>query len=228
MASAIIALLPDPAGPRISNRCFSISAAMSLCRSDLRPTNGKARVLSTMRLSLSCCLKSCPRFNMSPELCSLPGVIGRFARRYANSTAMSFFRIPQGVQRYNQRRAGLPNWDNSGPASLFGAREQRIAIDFLPPKRLLTVWLVCERIKTVSKPHLFDPLRLSAERKQTPQIVEKPRNRKEAKDAVEAIHAPPEQKVRGSNPLGRTTFFFRDFQAGRQAIGLWSNSAPGW
>jgi hypothetical protein len=62
-----------------------------------------------------------------------------------------------------------------------------------------------KRIKTVSKPHLFDPLKLSAERKQTPHIVEKPRDRIEAKDAVEALHAPPEQKVRGSNPLGRTT-----------------------
>ena len=50
------------------------------------------------------------------------------------------------------------------------------------------------RIKTVSKPHLFDPLRLSAERKQTPHIVEIPRNWIGLKEALEAVHAPPEQK----------------------------------
>jgi hypothetical protein len=49
-------------------------------------------------------------------------------------------------------------------------------------------------IKTASKPHLFDPLRLSAERKQTPHIVEIPRNWIGLKEALEAVHAPPEQK----------------------------------
>ena len=62
------------------------------------------------------------------------------------------------------------------------------------------------RIKTVSKPLDFWLIGLSAERKQTPHIVEKPRNRMEAKDPLEVVHAPPEQKVRGSNPLGRTTY----------------------
>ena len=64
-----------------------------------------------------------------------------------------------------------------------------------------------DRIKTVSNPPFCSILcRLSAERKQTPQIVEKQRNRIGLKEALETVHAPPEQKVRGSNPLGHTTF----------------------
>jgi hypothetical protein len=45
------------------------------------------------------------------------------------------------------------------------------------------------------KPLLFDPLRLSAERKQTPHVVEIPRNWIGLKEALEAVHAPPEQKA---------------------------------
>jgi hypothetical protein len=63
------------------------------------------------------------------------------------------------------------------------------------------------RIKTVSKPLLFDPFGLSAERKQTPHIVERPRNWIGLKEALEAVHAPPEQKVVSSNLTGRTSFF---------------------
>jgi hypothetical protein len=53
---------------------------------------------------------------------------------------------------------------------------------------------------------LFGPLRLSAERKQILHIVEIPRNWMGLKEALEEVYAPPEQKVRGSNPLGRTNF----------------------
>ena len=43
---------------------------------------------------------------------------------------------------------------------------------------------------------------LLAERKQTPQIVDKPRD---GIEALEAVRGAPEQKVGGSNPPGRTT-----------------------
>ena len=58
--------------------------------------------------------------------------------------------------------------------------------------------------RTVSEPLNLSLLRLSAERKQTPQIVEKPGKRIGLKEALEAIDGPPEQKVGGSNPIGRT------------------------
>jgi hypothetical protein len=65
------------------------------------------------------------------------------------------------------------------------------------------------RIKTVSKHLLFDPFGLSAERKETPHIVERPRNWIGLKEALEAVHAPPEQEVTGSNLVGRTTLIRR-------------------
>jgi hypothetical protein len=62
--------------------------------------------------------------------------------------------------------------------------------------KLLTFSPSCiHRIRTVSKPLLFDLLGLSAERKQTPQIVEKSRYGMELKEALEAVFAPPQQQA---------------------------------
>lgn len=48
------------------------------------------------------------------------------------------------------------------------------------------------RIKTLES----EPAGLSAERKQTPQIVEKPRNRIGLKEGLEAVNVPPKYPIR--------------------------------
>ena len=61
--------------------------------------------------------------------------------------------------------------------------------------------------KTVSKLHLFEPLRLLFERKQVPQIVVIVRIRRKTTEPLEATRLLWAQGVRSSNLLAPTIFF---------------------
>ena len=56
------------------------------------------------------------------------------------------------------------------------------------------------RIKTVSKAHSFERWDLPLSEEQTPHIVEKPKNRRDAVEPKEARCRPYKQEVRGSSP----------------------------
>jgi hypothetical protein len=63
------------------------------------------------------------------------------------------------------------------------------------------------RIRTVPKPLELSPFGLSAERKQTPQIVEKPKDKAETKESKEANFSLDTQEVTDSSSVKPTTSF---------------------
>jgi hypothetical protein len=69
-----------------------------------------------------------------------------------------------------------------------------------PSIALVALIFRTDRIKTVSKPDLFEPWGLPLSEEQTPHIVEKPENRRDAVEPKDAIRLPYKQEVRGSSP----------------------------
>ena len=61
------------------------------------------------------------------------------------------------------------------------------------------------RIKTVSKPLELMPLGLAAERKQTPHVVERTKERMGSKEGLDDEPAPFKHRVAGSNPARLTS-----------------------
>jgi hypothetical protein len=65
--------------------------------------------------------------------------------------------------------------------------------------------MLFHRIKTVSKPDPFERWDFSLSEEQTPHIVEKPKNRKNAMEPKEASCGLHTQEVAGSSPAAPTT-----------------------